>query len=321
MECLEPNKGHYLPDGTHKFGPSRNGHENEHDLPCGYCDNCRTNKAKLKGFKSFTNSLFTENNCFLTLTYGKYFPITPSGKPTLDKTAVPRFIKRLRKLIHKEQIQNLGSGDLKKGKQIYKTLSKRQKKELHAPAQIGVLYCGEYGSVENTEHPHYHIIIFNYDFDDKTHWRYTKKGNETFRSEKLEKLWPFGFSELGTVTAASCTYVASYIYKKQYGEKAKAHYGDKIPEYVVTPKKNFVTGRQFIRKNIDTIAEQGCFKTIEGHAIGIDTHTLQWIQKEFPEHYLKIKLAKESFNIQKLTKQQKEATQLHITKRKELYAR
>lgn len=289
MQCLSPNKGHYKPDGTHKFGPSPTGHETEHDIPCGYCDICRTNKAKLRGFKSFTNTLYTESNMFLTLTYGKHYPITPSGLATLDKSAVPRFIKRLRKYIKKT------SPDI----------------------TIGVLYNGEYGD-EKDARPHYHIIIYNYSFPDQYYWRTTPKGYPQNRSKILETLWPYGHAEIGTVTAASATYVSSYIYKKQYGKNKKEHYKDRVEEYVVTPKRNYVTGREFIRKNIDNIANHGCFKTIEGHSIGIDKHTMNWIEKEFPEHALKIKLQKESFTVRKATKQQLEATKKHLEAKKQL---
>jgi len=300
MECLKPNKGHYLPDGTHKFGPSRNGHETEHDIPCGYCDVCRTQKAKLRGFKSFTNTLFTESNMFLTLTHSdKTVAKTPSGLLTLEKDIIPKFVKRLRKFIN-------------------------GKKKISDPTyhKIGVLYCGEYG---DDLRPHYHLIIFNYQFDDQYYWRTTPKGHFQYRSDKLENIWTAGHAEIGEVTPASCTYVASYIYKKQYGNNAKDHYKDRKPEFVVTPKRNFVTGREFIRQNIDTIAQQGCFKTIEGHSIGIDTNTLNWIKSKTglnnPEAYKKIKLVKESFNITKLTKEQKYAKELTLAKLKDLHGR
>lgn len=294
MECLKPKKGHYLPDGTHQFGPSRNGHENEHDIPCGYCDVCLTNKAKLRGFKTFTNSLYIQASMFITLTHSdETLPRTQSGLPTLDKTLVPDFIKKLR--FHINGRKKITDPDYKR---------------------IGVVYCGEYG--DKDQRPHYHLIIFGYEFDDQRYWRTTKKGYPQYRSAKLDALWGLGNAEIGEVTPASCTYVASYIYKKQYGEKAKEHYQDRIPEYVVTPKKNFVIGREFIKNNIKHIAEQGCFKTIEGYSIGIDKHTLNWIEKEYPEEALKIKLLKESYDIQKMSKQQKEAKELTLLKRKEL---
>lgn len=293
MQCLKPNKGYYKEDGTHVFGKSITGHEREHDIPCGYCQPCRTAKAKLRGFKSFTNTLYAKGSMFLTLTYGAFAPITPNYSLTLDKSIIPRFIKRLRKYIQTES-RRLG---------------------VDIP-RIGVLYCGEYG--DKDERPHYHVIIYNYKFNDLQPWRKSKSGHQCFRSLILEKLWPYGHSEIGTVTAASCTYVATYIYKKQYGKNKEKHYGDRVPEYVVTPKRNFVSGREYIRNNIESLTQHGCFKTIEGYSIGIDTHTMDWISQEFPEHAKKIKLAKESFELNQMDKKELMAWELTNAKKQEL---
>lgn len=315
MQCLKPNKGYYDSNGKHHFGKSPTGHEHEHDLPCGYCETCRRNKAKLRGFKSYATSLTVERSCFLTLTYGKFAPTTPTGQLTLDKTIIPRFLKRLRHQIFDDKLKEIGNGSIKNGRRIFRTWTEEQKQKLHESIKIGITYCGEYGE---DLRPHYHLIIYNYDFQkDQFYWRKSKKGYPCYRSPLLETLWPYGHSEIGTVTPASATYVASYIYKKQYGKNAMK-YGDKIPEYIVTPKRNFVSGRDFIRKHIDSISHHGYFRTIDGNCIGIDTHTLQWIEKEFPEHALKIKLAKQNFDLQNLNKQQLENWQIVQNSKKQL---
>lgn len=81
--------------------------------------------------------------------------------------------------------------------------------------------CGEYGS-ENWR-PHFHACLFNCDFPDKTVWK-KDRGNYIYRSEKLEKLWPFGFSSVGHLTFQSAAYVARYVMKKQTGNQAKDYY-------------------------------------------------------------------------------------------------
>lgn len=317
MECLKPNKGWYDKNGQHKFGnPPFSGQANTHDIPCGYCDICRKNKAKLRGFKSFTNSFYVKSSMFITLTYGKYHPVTSNGLPTLDKTAVPLFVKRLRKFLETEHIKQAGDGDYKKGIQMVRSLSKEQRKEFFNPIKIGVIYCGEYG--DEDARPHYHLIVFNYAFTDQYYWRRSKKGHSLYRSPQLETLWRYGFAEIGEVTPATCTYVATYIYKKQYGMNKADYYKGRVEEFVQTPKRNYVTGREYIKNNIDSIADHGCFKTIEGYAIGIDTHTMNWIEQTYPEHALKIRLQKESYEISKLSKQEKEAIELTMTRKKEL---
>ena len=89
------------------------------------------------------------------------------------------------------------------------------------PGSIRYFACGEYG--EQLSRPHYHACVFGWDFPDKYHWR-TKNGNHIFRSETLEKLWPAGNSEIGTVTAQSAAYVAAYVTKKITGARAESHY-------------------------------------------------------------------------------------------------
>jgi len=83
-------------------------------------------------------------------------------------------------------------------------------------------HSGEYG--ENFGRPHYHALLFNYYFKDLYYWRTSDTGNPVFRSPTLEKLWPFGYSEVGSVTFNSAAYVARYIMKKVTGNKADDHY-------------------------------------------------------------------------------------------------
>jgi len=62
---------------------------------------------------------------------------------------------------------------------------------------IRFYHCGEYG--EQTQRPHYHACIFNFDFEDKKIWR-RANGNNLYNSESLSKLWPFGYAVIGEVT-------------------------------------------------------------------------------------------------------------------------
>lgn len=107
---------------------------------------------------------------------------------------------------------------------------KRLRKSLATPGAaedstfIRFFACGEYG--ETLFRPHYHLIIFGHDFPDRYPWRKSPTGHPLYRSDSLEKLWPFGHSEIGTVTPQSAGYVARYCTKKVYGddERARAHY-------------------------------------------------------------------------------------------------
>jgi len=81
---------------------------------------------------------------------------------------------------------------------------------------VRYLMCGEYG--DNNQRPHYHALLFGMDFPDKKPWR-KQRGNVLYRSALLERLWPHGFSEIGSVTFQSAAYVARYVLKKHNPDK------------------------------------------------------------------------------------------------------
>lgn len=97
---------------------------------------------------------------------------------------------------------------------------KRLRKAL--PVKVRFFACGEYGDKKGR--PHYHVLLFGYDFPDKTLWRRSPAGYLLYRSKELEKLWPFGNSEIGEVTYQSAGYVARYCLESVNGEMAEDHY-------------------------------------------------------------------------------------------------
>ena len=133
-----------------------------------------------------------EENCFLTLTYDEaHLPVGGS----LDRRAFPLFMKRLRKRLKGERVR--------------------------------YFHAGEYGA--DLGRPHYHSCLFGFDFSDKVYWT-SRGGFPVWRSSTLEALWPFGFSEIGSVTFESAAYVARYITKKMLGAGAEGAYKVLDPE-------------------------------------------------------------------------------------------
>lgn len=127
-----------------------------------------------------------EDNCFVTLTYADdHLPAYGS----LVKRDFQLFMKRLRAAI--------------------------------APRRVRFFHCGEYGTM--TGRPHYHVLLFGFDFTDKVPWR-VRNGLPVWRSPLLEELWTYGNSEIGSVTFESAAYVARYVVKKVTGERAAEHY-------------------------------------------------------------------------------------------------
>ena len=110
--------------------------------------------------------------------------------------------------------------------------------------KIRYYHCGEYG--DKNFRPHYHAIIFGLQFDDQKLFTVTN-GEKLYTSEKLEKLWPFGFSTIGTVTFESAAYVARYVMKKVNGKNAKDHYERIDPNtgeiYNLVPEYNTMSRR------------------------------------------------------------------------------
>lgn len=158
------------------------------NLPCGQCIGCRLNYSRQWAIRIVHEAEMHDENCFITLTFNNEHLETRSNPMSLDVTEYQRFMKRLRKRFGKN---------------------------------IRFFHCGEYG--DQNKRPHYHAIIFGFDFKDKKLWT-NRDGVKLYTSEALQELWPYGFSTIGEVTFQSAAYVARYIMKKWKGEGAEDHY-------------------------------------------------------------------------------------------------
>lgn len=98
----------------------------------------------------------------------------------------------------------------------------------HVDKKIQYFHCGEYG--EKDSRPHYHALLFGCDFQDKTLYKVTGRGDKVFYSPTLERLWGWGFCLVGSVAFESAAYCARYVLKKITGEAAVAHYRRTDPE-------------------------------------------------------------------------------------------
>ena len=128
-------------------------------IACRQCQGCRVNHSKEWGLRCHHESKLHKQNCCLTLTYDNdHFPKTGS----VSRSDIQLFLKRLRKHI--------------------------------APVKIRFFATGEYGPTN--KRPHYHILIFGYDFPDKK-FLYNKNDRPYYKSETLNKLW--GLSTINTI--------------------------------------------------------------------------------------------------------------------------
>lgn len=182
---------------------------------CGRCIGCLLAKSREWSVRCMHEASLHWHNCWLTLTLNDEYLYTRDNPYSVErgqKSELTRFFKRLRK--------KCGSN-------------------------IRYFYCAEYGETcffcnknekictcENyyawRGRPHYHVCIFNYDFDDKKYFK-TINGCHHYTSELLDGLWTdpktglyMGYATISDLTADSAAYTARYSLKKIRGDLAEA---------------------------------------------------------------------------------------------------
>lgn len=156
-------------------------------LPCQRCIGCRLEHSRQWAMRCMHEKRMHSESCFLTITYNDTH--LPTGG-TLVREDPQLFLKRLRTAL--------------------------------APKRFRFYGCGEYGGM--TLRPHYHILLFGHDFEDKKFYKLTDRGEKLYTSKFVEKYWPMGFNVLGDVTFKSCAYVSSYVTDKISGDDKERHY-------------------------------------------------------------------------------------------------
>ena len=222
MPCYHPLTAWRLIGGQDKstgkwritFNPVLGHPSTEMKIPCGQCIGCRLEASRQWAVRCVHEASLHKSNSFITLTYKPDCLPSDGG---LHPEHFQKFMKRLRKAL--------------------------------PDVKIRYFHCGEYGTL--LSRPHYHAIIFGYDFPDKKLWS-RRHGVNLFRSALLERLWPFGFSTIGDVTFESCAYVARYILKKQNGDGAGAYYNGKHKEYITMSRRPGIA-RDWIDKYIGDV--------------------------------------------------------------------
>lgn len=141
---------------------------------CGSCLGCRAGQARDWTIRLMHERRMHRDAWFITLTYEE---VPEHG------SLLPQDFSRFVKAVRRDQ----------------------------PPKSVRYFGCGEYG--ETTQRPHYHAVLFGPSFLDRVPLRSSPSG-QIWRSPSLERYWPHGISELGTVTTASAAYVAGYVRKK-----------------------------------------------------------------------------------------------------------
>lgn len=222
-------------------------------IPCGTCLGCRIDRSKQWALRCVLEAKSHESNCFITLTYNND-NLPPGG--SLDFDDLTKFFKRFRKKFGYERIRYYA--------------------------------VGEYGI--KLSRPHFHSIIFGFDFPDKELWSFDR-GCKLYRSPALEQLWPFGFSTVGAVSFESCAYVARYVQKKLYRaskDEIEEHYGGKIPEMARMSRRPGIANQFFNDFSSDIYPKD--FITYKGVKYKPGQYFDMLYRKKHPKEMLQIKV-------------------------------
>jgi len=240
MACLKPVTAYKTKSGELTFKAGQ-GVGFSLKIPCGQCMSCRIDKAREWALRCCHEAQMHETNCFITLTYND---ANLPEDHSLHKEHFQDFIRALR---------------------------------YHAGKKLRYFHCGEYGPEKGR--PHYHALIFGYDFPDKTLWKETKR-NKTYNSPMLDSVWGKGFTTIGDLNWKTAAYCARYVMKKQTGSAAPEIYqyvnpetGEifkRIPEYATMSRRPGIGRSWFQKFDLDVFPDD--FITHQGKKYSVPTY-------------------------------------------------
>lgn len=240
MRCLSPRTVGFLADGkTISWSPNKYSAEYApFQLPCSKCIQCRLNYAREWAIRCIHEAQMHPENTFITLTYKE------PCNPRLNYEDFQKFMKRLR-----FQYPN---------------------------QQINFFATGEYG--EQTKRPHWHAILFNWSPRDLEPKNKNHRGDQTYTSETLDRLWGHGRTETGSVTLESAGYCARYAAKKLVHGKDDEH------DYHPISKKSSkqAIGKKFLESFWEDIFNYGFVLLPDGQKAPVPRYYIKWLQKHQP---------------------------------------
>lgn len=230
-------------------------------LPCGSCLGCRLDRSREWAARCWHESQMHEQNAFLTLTFA-------------DEHLPPDYGLHIR---------------------TWQTFMKRLRKSIE-PIKARFFACGEYG--EQTLRPHYHALIFGYQFPDLVLYS-IKRNVRLYTSKSLDKLWPYGLATIGNVTHQSAGYVARYVMKKVAGddEFARTYYTRQHPvtgkwhqvrrEFCVQSRRPGIGSTWFEKYKSDAFPSD--FIVVNGKKMPVPKFYSNKLEKEELEKYKRLR--------------------------------
>ena len=220
---------------TGKFGKPPS-HINDWKLihvGCGQCIGCRLNRARQWGVRGMHEAQMHKDSCFLTLTYDdEHVPwSSDSGEQTLVGKDLQDFMKRLR--------DKLG----------------------YIPLRY--ISCGEYG--EETHRPHYHMLLYGFNPDDKFLYKISGRGDKYYNSPFLDSVWKHGHVVIGDVNFRTCAYVGRYVTKKLNGEQGEIEYEYKQKPFIHASNRPGIGATWFDKYYTDIYPYDECVVDLDGN--------------------------------------------------------
>lgn len=251
MPCYSPLKGWKDPETGGLVFKTRGRDLETMEVACSQCLGCRLDRSRMWAMRLVHEAHLHDGmsgSCFVTLTYRPKHEATREQKQrgqfipddwSLDKRHFQKFVKRLR--IHLQR-----NGHTQK---------------------IKFFHCGEYGRMtpngidltlqrdpcHKHGRPHYHACIFGWKPDDLEAYGQTKDYTR-YTSPTLEKLWGYGFVDVGDLNFKTAAYTARYCLKKVNGPDQEHTYVRVSPQgEVIHIQPEYATmsngiGREFYEK-------------------------------------------------------------------------
>lgn len=216
MPCYSPLKG-WKNSETGGIVFRKNGPYAPMEVACGQCIGCRLDRSRMWAMRIVHEASLYDGDrgsSFITLTY-----------------------RDMRECDHIQAKKNFFvPDDWSLHRKHFVDFMKKLRKAV-APDLIRYYMCGEYGNVCkhgidlrlvscplcNVGRPHFHACIFNCSFPDLVPYG-SRDGRTLFTSPFLERIWGYGFVDVGDLNFDSAAYVARYILKKVTGLNAHDHY-------------------------------------------------------------------------------------------------
>lgn len=284
MPCTKPRTGWesrwLTPAGKRKtVFNSINSNGIQRITKCGQCIGCRLDYSRQWALRCWHEASLWFDNSFITLTYSdENLTKLQNGDPTLVKRDHQLFMKKLRKRFQGTQEVSYTDED----------------GNVQVQRPIRYYNAGEYG--DKTARPHFHTLLFNFDFPDKVIHKRTK-GGTLYTSESLSDVWGLGHCYIGNVTFNSAAYVARYIMKKVNGKAKDEHYTridsdtgvvDSLqPEYCTMSRRPGI-GRLWFEKFRDDLFPQD-FAVYNGKKMKVPSYYDRLLEKVNPEMLFDIK--------------------------------